>query len=55
MRSILNFICPTPLGPDWGWPERLIEIAFTPISMLVQALWAAYCVAIWIDEKIWNS
>lgn len=44
----------TPIGPDWGWKLRLIEIAFLPLSAVFYMVMGVHWVIEKGLEKIWH-
>lgn len=55
MKRIGRWIAPTPLGPNWGWKERTIEIAFLPVHIILLPFIWAYKAMDWVADKVWNS
>jgi hypothetical protein len=51
----LGFIAPTPLGPDWGYGMRLLELAFLPIRIALLPFVLLHRAMDWVAEKWWNS
>lgn len=49
-----NIITPTPLGDNWGWKERAMEIATFPLYVISLPLTYAYRGMTWLAEKWWN-
>jgi hypothetical protein len=55
MKRVARWIAPTPLGPNWGWRERTIEIASLPIHLVALPFVWIHRGMTWVAEKVWNS
>ena len=53
-RGSWPVVGPTPLGPDWGWGSRAIEIATLPLSAVFFLVVGVHRATGWVLAKVFS-